>query len=188
MLNSTSRKILMAAAAARRDDRSRPRPSPANARPTRWASTSPSPGRCSPPASPTTCSRSIPLVGDRRRRRRPHLPPAPAGDPAGRHRALAQPRRPSRDHLHRQRVRHRIPQHLRRADRAQGRRCDAGDAQRFALVEEHRQRAGRASSPPTSCTTHGRPATPCETGIDAEEEGRRSRGAPPFCFVRCAPG
>jgi hypothetical protein len=58
--------------------------------------------------------------------------------PAGRRRPLAQPRRSPGAHLRRLRPDHRICQHLRGADRAQGRRGVDGVDRAVALVEEHR--------------------------------------------------
>ena len=75
-----------------------------------------------PKASPTRCS-----PPSTSRRSRPRSRTASCGfrkldHRARRHRALAQPRRSSRDHLHRRRRDRRIRQQLRGADRAQGRR------------------------------------------------------------------
>src|SRR4029078_8844847 len=77
--------------------------------------------------------------------RRPELPHAQAHHRAGRHRALAQPRRPSCHHLHHRRRDRRICLELRRANRAQGRRRRCRDPGRFALVEEPRRQDRRAA-------------------------------------------
>ena len=66
-------------------------------------------------------------------------------DQAGRRRSLAQPWRPSRDHLHHLGHHHRICQQLRGADRASRGRGDDRDERHVALVEEHRQADRRAA-------------------------------------------
>ena len=75
-----------------------------------------------------------------------------AHDRARRRRALAQPRRPPRHHLHRRRRDRRIRQQLLGADRAQGRRDQAGD-------QRHRRTGGRTTAARPSCSSSAMSST-----------------------------